>query len=305
MKNTDALVSLLIVTWNRREDVGKAIASALAQTYAPLEVVVVDNASDDGTYEMVASVFPEVRLVRTDKNLGCPSGRNAGFVHCGGKYIYCLDDDGWLDSRAIERCVSTAEGDPRIGVVMSDIRTVDENSRDDSRSPTEGRGLLPRQVAAFSGGCSLISAEALSVVGVFPDDFFRQAEESDLALRLLDKGYLCVSEPRSIMFHKPSSIGRCERGFLYYQLRNTNKTALRLYPMPYAIAKCLMQLWHSLVYALKLRYPLLPFLILRDMIREFRSLTSQRNPVSYAAIRMYLRLNGRQKPDQKDAQHKV
>ena len=90
------LVSIQIVTWNRRDELARCLESALAQTYKNIEIVVVDNASTDDSAQMVGQEFPNVRLVRVEKNLGCPSGRNFGFAHCRGKYIYLLDDDGWL-----------------------------------------------------------------------------------------------------------------------------------------------------------------------------------------------------------------
>src|SRR5262249_42109576 len=181
MATRTPLVSILIVTWNRRDEVVRSIRSALAQTWANKEVVVVDNASTDGTADLVQQEFPELRLVRSEVNLGCPSGRNFGLQHCAGEYIYMLDDDGWLQEDAVEKCVRRAEADPSIAVVMSRIHEVQDGKvwREYPAEQTEA-GYR----ADFSGGCSLVRRAALDLAGVFPEDFVRQGEETDLALRL-------------------------------------------------------------------------------------------------------------------------
>ena len=70
---------------------------------------------------MVARDFPRVRLILSHRNLGCPSGRNLGFVNCFGKYVYLLDDDGWLKDDAVAVAVARAESDDAIGIVMSRV----------------------------------------------------------------------------------------------------------------------------------------------------------------------------------------
>jgi glycosyltransferase involved in cell wall biosynthesis len=94
-------VSILILTWNRRKALTRSIESAINQSYKNTEVFVVDNASTDGSADLVAKVYPTVHLIRSGTNLGCPSGRNLGFKYCRGKYIYMLDDDGWLKRDAV------------------------------------------------------------------------------------------------------------------------------------------------------------------------------------------------------------
>jgi GT2 family glycosyltransferase len=277
------LVSVLILTWNRRTEVGRSIESAMAQTYRSVEVVVVDNGSTDGTSEFLQTQYPHVRVVRLAENVGCPSGRNAGFGHCSGRYIYQLDDDGWLKEDAIEIAVARAESDAAIAVVMSRIHEVDANGIGRKRPP---RADTPAFVAHFSGGCSMMRRDALERCGVYPDDFFRQGEESDLALRLFDHGYLCVLEPESVMYHRPSPVGRVPKTFLYYTLRNTNKTALRLWPLPWVILRPLVNVAHALRGAMVFRYWGLPVAVLRELLRDLRKVHLTRRPISRRAFRM-------------------
>ncbi len=281
------LVSILIVTWNRRRELPRAIESALNQTYSSIEVVVVDNASTDGTADEVRARFSQVSLVEAGRNLGCPSGRNFGFRHCHGKYIYCLDDDGWLKPDAVERAVSRAEAEPRIAVVMSRIHETGEDGL--VRCLPENRDE-PVYQSSFCGGCSLIRREAIDQVGAFPEDFFRQAEEEDLAIRLLDSGWFCFLEPESVMFHAPSPVGRNSKVFLYYGLRNTNKTGLRVWSFPWCVLRPFVNLGHSLRFMFTYRYVELPFLVLFSLVRDLVSLPGRRSPVSARTNELYFRL---------------
>jgi GT2 family glycosyltransferase len=284
---TSPLVSILIVTWNRRRDLSRSIESALGQSYPNIEVVVVDNASTDGTAEMVALDFPQVHLVRSATNLGCPSGRNLGFAHCRGTYIYMLDDDGWLKKDAIELAVRRAETDDAIGVVMSRIYEFEDGRIIRHRPVNLDQSVY---LAGFSGGCSLIRRSALKAAGYFPEDFFRQAEESDLALRMLDAGYFCLLEPASVMYHAPSPVGRDSKAFIFYSLRNTNRTGLRLWPFPWCAIRPLVNLFHSFRFMIRMRYFTLPAEILSHLIRDLRKLPGQRKPVTRRAYSLFRQL---------------
>lgn len=287
MNSAPPLVSILIVTWNRHRELPRAIESALAQSHANTEIVVIDNASTDETVALVRARFPQVKLVVADKNLGCPSGRNFGFRHCAGQYIYCLDDDGWLKPDAVELAVRRAESDPKIAVVMSRIHE-SENGRMVRMLPEQRD--QPVYQASFCGGCSLLRRAALEQVGGFPEDFFRQAEEEDLAIRLLDAGWFCFLEPASVMYHAPSPVGRSAKAFLYYGLRNTNKTGLRVWSFPWCALRPLVNFGHALRLMITQRYLALPALILGDLMRDLLTLPNRRRPVSARTNELFFRL---------------
>jgi GT2 family glycosyltransferase len=281
-QDREPLVSILVVTWNRRAELERSLRSALVQTYPFTELVVVDNGSTDGSAEHVAVTFPGARLVRLPANVGCPSGRNAGFTHCRGKYIYQLDDDGWLQEDAVERAVMRAEADDRIAVVMSQVRETDE----EGRMRVRPAGTEPRFVFTFSGGCSMLRRAALEEVGPYPDDFFRQGEEADLALRIYDRGYTCVFEPTSVMYHRPSPLGRSPNATLRYSLRNTNKTGLRLWPFPWCVLRPMVTGVHACAQMLSRRYWALPAQLALDLLRDLRALRETRRPVSHDTLRL-------------------
>ncbi|HPJ71728.1 MAG TPA: glycosyltransferase [bacterium] len=87
----DPLFSVTIVTRNRRKELKRALTSVFTQHYRPIEVVVVDNDSGDGSGEMVREKWPEVRLIELHRNIGCQPGRNIAMKNCRGEFIFNLD----------------------------------------------------------------------------------------------------------------------------------------------------------------------------------------------------------------------
>jgi GT2 family glycosyltransferase len=145
-------------------------------------------------------------------------------------------------------------------------------------------------IASFTGCCSMLRKQSLEIVGVYPNDFFRQGEESCLALRLLDEDYYCFLEVESIMYHEPSPVGRNLNTFMYYELRNKNKTALRYWPFPWAVIRPLSVALTAFVYGLRSNYLTLPFILAADFFRELKNIPSLRKPVKTETYIQYRKL---------------
>lgn len=237
--NDKPLVSVAILTWNRRQHVAKAIDSVIAQDYQPIEIVVVDSASDDGTADFIEQRYPQVKVIRLHRNLGCPEGRNVALANCSGEIIYALDDDGWLAPDTLTMCVSKFSQHPDAGVVACRIVAPDEEV---SRAGTDDWHYT------FSGGASAVRRTVLETAGYYPSDFFRQAEEGDLALRMFEHGFGILRCPQAIMYHERSPINRNDTLFLYYNCRNELCTVLRRYPWQYAVPAVLQKIvtWNYL-----------------------------------------------------------
>ncbi|NGZ94706.1 MAG: hypothetical protein CV089_00990 [Nitrospira sp. WS110] len=226
------LVSVAILTWNRRPHVLKAIESVFQQTYRPVEVVVVDSASTDGTVDAVHAAYPSVKVIRLHRNLGCPEGRNVALANCSGEVLYALDDDGWLAENTVQNVIDCFRRHPKAGVVC--CRIVPPGVRIESSGVDEVQHT-------FTGGASAFRKEILHTAGFYPSDFFRQAEEGDLALRVIEAGYTIVHSPTAIMFHAIVPLNRANKLFWYYGCRNELTTVLRRYPwalvLPVAVQK--------------------------------------------------------------------
>ena len=122
------LVSVIIPTHNRAQLIGRAIESALAQTYPRLEVVVADDGSSDGTRAIVESFRSRVKYVRQE-NAGVSAARNLGMRHARGEFVAFLDsDDTWVCWK-IEAQVEALNRHPEAGLVWTDMSSIDEADR--------------------------------------------------------------------------------------------------------------------------------------------------------------------------------
>ena len=220
-------ISVAIVTFNRRAQVTRAINSVLAQMRPDVEIVVLDNASSDGTAEHIAAQFPEVRLVRMPHNAGCPAGRNHAYANCRGEFIVNLDDDGWLADGVFAPLLEVFAQDERIGVVA--MRQAFPDEAGDVLGKAMSASL--QDVASFSGGVCCLRRDMIVRTGGYPADFFMFAEETYLALCALQAGYRIVSAPHIVMWH-PRMGGSHSTAMDYHRFRNSMLVIARLYPLP-------------------------------------------------------------------------
>ncbi len=216
------LISVAIVTWNRRRYVLRAIESVFEQPYRPVEVIVVDSASFDDTVGTIKEAYPEAQIIRLHRNLGCPEGRNVALANCSGDIIFSLDDDAWLSPATLKLCVERFQKEPDLGIIACHVLAPEENR------PANVREYYTYH---FSGGACAIRKEVLSKAGYFPSDFFRQAEEGDLALRVIEAGYSILCYPKAVIYHERVPINRNNKLFMFYGCRNELYTVIRRYPL--------------------------------------------------------------------------
>src|SRR5262249_48584197 len=114
-------VSVIIVNFNGKAFLGELLASLQRQTHPPLEVIVVDNASSDGSAEYVGESFPSVKLVCSEINLGYAKGNNLGLAHAKGDFLALLNSDTVLDDQFLGETVRALEAQPTIGAIVPKI----------------------------------------------------------------------------------------------------------------------------------------------------------------------------------------
>jgi len=117
---TGPLVSVVIPTHNRKDKVVRLVRSVLDSDYPgnDMEVIVVDGASSDGTGQSIAENFPQVKLIRIEKDIHVAGSRNTGITASGGRYVFLVDDDNVIDRGCISSLMETMEGHPEIGSAM-------------------------------------------------------------------------------------------------------------------------------------------------------------------------------------------
>jgi len=188
-------ISVVILNYNKREFLAKCIASVLEIDWPNLDVIVVDNASSDGSAEMVKSEFPNrVRLITREVN-SPTAGRNQGFAAAKGEFVLSIDNDIVLpDKHVLQKGIDLLRRFPSVGLLAFKIGTVD---RPDEPLPEHWWYPLPLEkwkdrffyTDFFSEGAVLFRAEMLAETGGYDDDFFQYFESVDLSLRIIRDGF--------------------------------------------------------------------------------------------------------------------
>jgi GT2 family glycosyltransferase len=222
--------SLVIATRNRREELRAALRSALTQTVTP-EVLVLDDASGDGTGEMVQAEFPAARYFRSEQPLGCSAQRNRGVRLASNPIVFSLDDDAaYTAPDTIERTLGEFSS-PRVAAVAMPFINVRSSPDVLCRAP-DARGVWVTD--AFVGAAAALRRDAVLACGGFREHWNQYGEESDLCLRLLDAGYV-TRLGNAVPVHHFESARRDVGRWNFLGRRNDVLFALENVPMPWLL----------------------------------------------------------------------
>jgi GT2 family glycosyltransferase len=208
--------TVIVVTYNSAEVVGDCLDALCRQDHQDREVVVVDNASTDGTAELVAVRYPLVTLVRNAVNTGYAGGCNRGFEVASGDVVAiigpdCIADPGWL-SGLVHACTQ-----PNVGLATSTVTFFDDPERVNAAGndvhviglgfcrglgDEVGRHAEDGEVTSISGCAFAMSRQALDRLGGFDERFFMYCEDTDLSLRAWLAGYRVICASRSRARHR-------------------------------------------------------------------------------------------------------
>jgi len=239
------LASVVIPNWNGAHHLRVCLDALQAQTYPHIEILVVDNASTDGSQALVAEEYPEVRLLALGRNVGLTGGNNAGFRAARGQVLISLNNDTEAAPRFVEALVMRLLEHPEAGIVASKMLLFDR--RDTIHSAGDGygtdgipfnRGVWQRDQGQFDqpgwifGGCGGAVGyrrEMLEQVGMFDESFFMYCEDVDLNWRAQLAGWRCWYTPEAVVYHKLSATGGGPIAS-FYTGRNTIWVIVKNYP---------------------------------------------------------------------------
>jgi GT2 family glycosyltransferase len=220
-------LSAIVVSYERRDLLGACLAS-LEHALQPLdhdgEVLVVDNASSDGSPDLVAERFPEARLLAMPRNVGFPAAVNAGIREARGDWILVLNNDTELEPGALSELVRVGESLPGVGAVAPQIRFAGAEEVINSAGieidalgvatdrllglPSSASESAPTEVFGASGGAALYRRSMLEDVGGLDESFFLYLEDVDLAWRARMRGWRSIYAPGSLVYHHHSASTR-------------------------------------------------------------------------------------------------
>jgi GT2 family glycosyltransferase len=241
-----------VVTWQGAHLLPACLASLEAQTIDH-DVVVVDNASTDGTAELLAARFPDVRVVTMTSNTGFSGGVHAGLAAANTPLVALLNNDAVAEPEWLASLVGHLDAHPEAAAVTSRMLLA---GTDPARLNNTGVVLLPdgygadrglgekpdaypspEEVFGFSGGAALLRREALLQVGAFPERFFLYYEDTDASWRLRLAGWTVRYEPGAVVHHEHAATSdRTSESFAFYNERNRLLMLARCAPGPFAAA---------------------------------------------------------------------
>ncbi len=213
------LVSIIILTYsNGLPQLKKCLTSLNKISYAPIEVILVDNASTDRTVTYIKKHFSSIHLLENKVNLGFCEGNNQAFKKAKGKYILFLNNDCEVTKDFLSILVSILEADKTIGAVQPKIRQlIKKDKLDACASYLTRTGFLyhygysqqqkKRQynkrlpIYSVKGACFLTRREIIRKVGLFDENYFAYFEETDFCHRIWLAGYSIIYEPSAEVFH--------------------------------------------------------------------------------------------------------
>lgn len=196
--NTSPLVTVNILSFNRKDELRHTLTKVFEQDYKNIEVIVVDNASSDGAQEMVKTEFPNINIIELSENIGI-AGWNKGFEVAKGKYVLVLDDDAYPDKNSIDLCNRKMTQDLSIACIA--LNAVDLNTNNQIRTSWLPTTNITECYWPIFVGCAAFFRKDYCDNNPMPDDYFIYQHELPVAADIYNSGFKIYYNKNIIAFH--------------------------------------------------------------------------------------------------------
>lgn len=242
--NKQPLISIISVNYNSLDVTCEMIESVRSNSYRNVEVIVVDNASEENPGGFLKKHYPEVIFIRSEQNLGFAGGNNLGIREASGDFLFFLNNDAELTDGSLESLLALFEEFPRAGIASPKIcyYNAEPGSQPDviqyagtthvhpltARNSTLGEGQNDEgqftevnHTAYAHGAAMMVPRKLLDEVGGMSEEFFLYYEELDWCEQIRRAGYEVFIEPNAKIYHKESySVNKISTLKTYYLNRN-------------------------------------------------------------------------------------
>ncbi len=239
------LISVIVVNYNGKKFLRDCLDSIFCQTYNHFEVILVDNASVDGSVDYVRNQFPKVTIFTQSVNLGFAGGTNAGIRQARGEFILTLNNDTIVSPTFIEELSKPMISDLMVGICGSKMLLPDGRINSTAicismSGAVWDRGMgemdrgqydSPEEVFGACAGAALYRRVMLDEIGHFDDDFFLYMEDVDLSFRARLSGWKCIYVPSARVVHtRGGTTGLQSYLSIYYVNRNVVWYVVKNFP---------------------------------------------------------------------------
>jgi GT2 family glycosyltransferase len=222
MNAPNPVASVIVLNFNGLRFLDECLESLSAQTFQDFELIMVDNASTDGSVDYLKDRADRFRLILNAENLGFAEGNNVGIREARGRYVVFLNNDTRVDAEWLSELVAAAEARPEAGMFASQVRAYDAPDTMDTSGiivyrdgMSRGMGRLepaaryaePCEVLAPSACAALYRRDVLEAIGGFDGDFFAYCEDLDLGMRARLAGWTGWYVPTATVYHRYSGTG--------------------------------------------------------------------------------------------------
>ena len=231
-------LSIITVNYNGLNDTCALIDTIPFDEYS-LEVIVVDNASKEDEASVISKRYPQVKVVRSDKNLGFAGGNNLGIKAAQGNYLFFINNDTLLPSSNIQSLIDRLKSSEKNGVVCPKIcfswgdnpiqfagytplSKITMRNRAIGFGEKDGGQYDEAHPTPYAHGAAMmVKREVIEKAGMMPEDYFLYYEELDWSMMIRRAGFIIWYEPEFTVFHKESqATGQNSPLRTYYVTRN-------------------------------------------------------------------------------------
>ena len=215
------LVSVITLNWNTPLVTCELLFSINKQnTYKNIEVIIVDNASEEDPTQLFLSVFPSAKIIRNTKNLGFSGGNNVGIAAASGDYLFIINNDTEFTPGLIESLLEVFEKREDAGIVCPKFHYyhnkgvieyagykpvnifTGRNGMIGAGEKDNGQYNALCKTCYAHGGAMMVSKKAIEKVGLMPELFFLYYEELDWSVKFRKQGYNIYFQPEALIYHK-------------------------------------------------------------------------------------------------------
>ena len=209
LKEESIEVSIIIVSYNTADWIRICLESVALDRACRKEVFVIDNASTDGSVDLIRRDYPWVDLTANEENRGFAAANNQVLARCRGNFIFFLNPDTEVTPGSLGKLIAFMEANPAVGLAGSKMVYPDGKLQESVSYRYPGQSYttselsgLKGSIAWVLGACMIARTEILMKMGGFDEDFFLYGEEQDLCLRIRRAGYEIGYCPGAVVVHR-------------------------------------------------------------------------------------------------------